>query len=423
MPVFALVDCNSFYASCEQVFNPKVWGKPVVVLSNNDGNIIARSKEAKAVGIGMAKPFFEIRDELEQNGVFVFSSNYALYGDMSNRVRKVLFRFSPHVELYSIDECFLDLSGFDQAKLTANGQTIKQTIETCTHIPVSVGIGATKSLAKIANKVAKKSAKANGVVNLYGSPHIDQALQSVPVGDIWGVGQAYEEFFRNMGAATAYAFKKMPDYQVRKRMGVVGARILMELNGVSCLPLEEVPQPKKMIGSQKGFGILVEDKEQLQEAMTAYVTRTAEKAREQKLAVVSMLMWVSTDPFRKQDPQYAESILYTLPEPTNYTPTLVRFGNKGIDLLYKPGYKYKRVGVQYTELVPAGETQQNLFWRPNTVRQNTLMAAVDQINGKLGRGTLRMAAEGFDHPWSTRFQYKSPRYTTCWEELPVAFAF
>ncbi len=422
MTSFALVDCNSFYASCEQAFHPQAWGKPVVVLSNNDGNIVARSREAKALGIGMGAPFFQQKELIAQKGGFVFSSNYALYGDMSRRVRQVLSRFTPRVEVYSIDECFLDLSGFDPAALDATCRLMKESVETLTGIPVSVGVGETKSLAKAANKLAKKLPGAGGVVNLAGSPGLDQALDQVPIGDVWGVGWAYEEFFKGQGVTTALGFKRMAPPVIKKRMGVMGLRILMELNGVSCLPLEMVPPPKKMIGSSKGFGFLVEDKRYMKEAMTAFITRTAEKVREQKQAVASMMMWVATDPYKEREPQYQNSTTFTLPEPTSYTPTLVRIGNRGIDQLYRPGFRYKRVGMLYTGLVPEDEVQRNLFYRPNVSRQSALMAAVDQVNGRMGRGTLRLAAEGFGHVWGTRFAFKSPRYTTCWDELPVAKA-
>ena len=229
----ALVDCNSFYASCEQLFNPRAFGRPVVVLSNNDGNVVARSKEAKALGIEMGVPVFQIRQALDEKGVFVFSSNYALYADMSDRVKGVLREFTPELEAYSIDECFLNLSGFGPKDLDAYCREIKETVEQWTGIPVSIGVGETKSLAKIANKIAKKSLKAGGVLNLVGSPYIDQALDRVPIGDVWGVGWAYEAFFKANGITTALGFKKAPQPFIRQKMGVVGVRILKELNGLS----------------------------------------------------------------------------------------------------------------------------------------------------------------------------------------------
>lgn len=419
MSVFALVDCNSFYASCEQAFNPALWGKPVVVLSNNDGNIIARSKEAKALGVGMGEPFFMERKKIEEYGVHVFSSNYALYGDMSNRVRKVFARFTPRIEFYSIDECFLDLSGFDPATLTDYCRTLKKTVERATRIPVCVGVGPTKSLAKIANKVAKKSAKAGGVVNLSNSPFTDKALESVPVGDIWGVGGQYEKFFLGMGVKTALGFKNTPTPIIQKRMGVVGVRIQLEFNGIPCITFEDVPPPKKMIGSSKGFGVPVTEKDELKEALTAYITRTAEKVREQKKAVASILVWVATDPFREDKPQYENSKTYTFPEATDYTPYLVAVGNRAMDLLYKPGFEYKRVGVLYPELTNAGEIQQNLYWRANIPKQKALMTALDGLNHKLGRGKIRMATEGFGHRWTTKFEFKSKGFSYDWNELPM----
>ena len=382
----ALVDCNSFYASCEQAFDPRLWNKPVVVLSNNDGNIVARSKEAKALGIGMGGPFFMEKQKIREYGIHVFSSNYALYGDMSNRVRRVLQRFSPRIEFYSIDECFMDLSGLDPQGLTAACRRLKTTVERATRIPVSVGVAETKSLAKIANKVAKKSRKAQGVVNLLASPFTDRALQSVPVGDIWGVGSRYEEFFLGIGVKTALDFKNCPPPVIRGRMGVVGARIQMEFNRVPCLPLEDVPPPKKMIGSSKGFGVPVTGKDELKEALTCYVTRTAEKVRQQNQAVAAMLVWVATDPFREGEPQYENSATYTLPEPTRYTPHLVAVGNRALDLLYRPGFNYKRVGILYTELADADAIQQNLFGRVNAPKQRALMEALDRVNGRMGRG-------------------------------------
>jgi DNA polymerase V len=421
MGAVALVDCNSFYASCEQLFNPRAWGRPVVVLSNNDGNIVARSKEAKELGIEMGIPVYQIRKQLEKMGVFVFSSNYTLYADMSDRVKSVLKEFSPEVEAYSIDECFLNLSGFQSKDLDTYCREIKTTVEQWTGIPVSIGAGETKSLAKIANKIAKKSPKAGGVLNLVGSPYIDQALDRVPIGDVWGVGGAYEAFFRENGITTALGYKKAPQAFIRQRMGVIGVRILKELNGTSCLPLELVPPKKKMIGSNKGFGILTESKEDLKEAITAYVTRTAEKARQENQAVKIMSVWVSTDPFRN-DPQYSESIIVELPVATNYTPTLVMLASKAIERLYKKGYRYKRVGVLFQELVPADQVQQNLFWSNDAIGEKALMTVVDQINGQWGAGTIRLAQEGFSHHWGTKFQFKSPCYTTRWNELPIARA-
>ena len=437
MGAVALVDCNNFYASCERVFNPRLYGRPVVVLSNNDGNVVARSQEAKALGIEMGVPVFQVRKLIGEKGVFVLSSNYTLYADMSDRVRAALREFTPELEAYSIDECFLNLSGFEPRGLDTYCREIKAAVEQWTGIPVSIGVGETKSLAKIANKIAKKSQKAGGVLNLAASPYVDEALRRVPIGDVWGVGWAYESFFRANGITTALGFKKAPQAFIRQRMGVVGVRILKELNGIPCLPLELVPPPKKMIGTSKGFGILTESKEDLKEAVCAYVTRAAEKARQGNQAVKVMSVWVSTDPFRN-DPQYCDSVTVELPVATNTTPTLAKLATQAVDRLYKKGYRYKRVGVLFQgdrflhrsrlvgvlfqELVPADGVQQHLFWSPDAAGEKALMTVVDQINGRMGAGTVRFAQEGFSHHWGTRFEYKSPCYTTRWNELPIARA-
>jgi len=421
MKAFALIDCNNFYVSCERVFNPRLHRKPVIVLSNNDGNVISRSQEAKDIGVEMGAPFYQIKKLIEEKGIFVFSSNYELYADMSDRVRGVLKGFVPEIEYYSIDECFFSLSGFESKNLDTYCREIKARVEQWTGIPVSIGVGETKSLAKCANKISKKSSKTLGVLNLVGSPFVDKALEQVKIGDVWGVGRAYEIFFKENGITTALGFKKAPEPFVKEKMGIVGVRILKELNGISCLPLEMVPPAKKQIGSNKGFGLLTESLIDLKEAITAYVTRCAEKTRQEKQAVKTMSVWVSTDPFRN-DPQYSESITIEFPVATNYTPVLVKLACKGIDRLFKKGYRYKRVGVNFQELVSADQIQQNLFWSSNTVEEKALMTVVDQINGQCGAGTVRLAGEGFKHSWGTRFQYKSACYTTRWNELPIVRA-
>jgi DNA polymerase V len=419
--VVALVDCNNYYVSCERVFNPRLVGRPVVVLSNNDGNAVARSNEAKSLGIEMGVPVFQIRDLIEREGVFVLSSNYTLYGDMSARVREVLSKFTPELEVYSIDECFLNLAGFEVSALEVYGREIKETVERWTGIPVSVGIAETKSLAKIAQKVAKKSAKAGGVLNLMGSPHVDAALARVDVGDVWGVGTAYEKLLKESGIQTALDLKHAPEHWIQAHMTVNGRRIVKELNGVACITLELAPPPKKMIGTSRGFGVLVEDLESLQEAIAAYTTRAAEKARSQGQAVKAMNVWVATDTFR-HEPQYSNAASIELPVATAHTPTLVTLARKAVASLYKRGYRYKRVGIMFPELVPLNQVQENLFWSPSKAASMGLMRVVDQVNGAMGAGTLRLAAEGFVHRWATRFERKSPCYTTRWSDMPVARA-
>ena len=419
--VVALVDCNNFYVSCERVFNPRLLGRPVVVLSNNDGNVVARSNEAKAIGIEMGAPVHLMKDLIKAHGVYVLSSNYTLYGDMSARVKEVLGLFTPEVEPYSIDECFLNLSGFESCKLDTYGREIKQTVEQWTGIPVTVGIAPTKSLAKIANKIAKKSLKAGGVLNLVDSPYVDQALAKIDVGDVWGVGSAYETLLKESGIMTALDLKHAPEHWIRSHMTVTGHRIVKELNGEPCIPLAMVPPPKKMIGTAKGFGIMIEDLQGLQEAVSTYTARSAAKARAEGKAVKSMTVWVATNSFN-HDPQYSNAVSVELPVATDHSPTLVKLASRAIEKLYRKGYRYKRVGVLFPSLVPVDQVQQNLFWSEPAAENKALMRVVDQINGDMGAGTIRLAAEGFGQRWQTKFERKSPCYTTRWMDMPVARA-
>ncbi len=362
-----------------------------------------------------------MKELIEKNGVYVLSSNYTLYGDMAARVQEVLRQFTPEMEIYSIDECFLNLTANQTNELTDNGREIKETVERWTGIPVTVGIAPTKSLAKIANKIAKKSPKAAGVLNLVNSPYVDQALARVDVGDVWGVGEAYEKLLKESGIQSALDLKHAPEHWVRTHMTVVGHRIVRELNGEPCIPLELIPPPKKMIGTSKGFGILIEDLQSLQEAVATYTARAAEKARAQGQAVKSLTVWVATNPFN-HDPQYSNAVSVELPVATDHTPTLTRLAGRAVEKLYRKGYRYKRVGVLFPKLVPVDQVQQNLFWSEPLAAQKALMRVVDQVNGDMGAGTLRLAAEGIGQRWQTRFERKSPCYTTRWSDMPVARA-
>lgn len=418
----ALVDCNNFYVSCERVFNPRLEKRPVVVLSNNDGCVVARSNEAKALGIAMGVPLFHIREVIEKNGVAVFSSNYTLYGDMSSRVKAVLSRFTPELENYSIDEAFLNLAGFQPAALPEYGREIKTEVERWTGIPVTVGIGTTKSLAKIANKVAKKSARAAGVLNLVESPFLDQALARVDVGDVWGVGSAYERLLVENGIRTALDLKNAPESWIRSRMGVVGVRIVKEFNGIPCIPLELIPPAKKVIGRAMGFGQLLESLEDLKEAAARYTALAAEKARKDKQAVKNMTIFLETNRF-KAEPQYGNAVSIELPVATDHTPTLVKYAQAGVEKLYRKNYRYKRIGILFQQLVPRDQIQENLFVAPVDGRLPLLMRVIDQLNEVQGSGTIRFASEGVDQKWQARAERRSPRYTTRWADIPVARAF
>lgn len=420
-PIFALVDCNNFYASCERVFNPKLRSKPVVVLSNNDGCIVARSNEAKALGIGMGVPEFQVRPFLRAHDVQVLSSNYALYGDMSQRVMETLERFCPDLELYSIDEAFLSLSGFTSRNLTEYGQTIRATVKRWTGIPVSVGIAETKALAKIANRVAKRTPDTDGVFDLLACPDRDALLNRIPVQDVWGIGPNHARFLQQHGITTALQLRHTNDQFIRKHMGVVGLRLVMELRGVSCLALDQCPAPKQGITCSRAFGKSVTTLTEMEEAVSSYTARAAEKLRAEKLAVTSMTVFLKTNEF-KDTPQYSNALTLTLPVATDTTPELIRAALQGIRRIYREGYLYKKAGVMFTGLVPASQVQTDLFDSRDRVRSKRLMAALDAVNDRFGSGTLHYASSGFAKAWKTQFHRRSPAYTTDWKELPVVTA-
>ncbi len=417
--VVALVDCNNFYVSCERAFNPRLYNRPVVVLSNNDGLVIARSNEAKALGIEMGDAVFMRRDWVKEHNLIVMSSNYPLYFDMCDRVREVLSLFTPRLEKYSIDECFLDLSSIPLEELEGYGRRIKEMVERCTEIPVSVGIASTKVLAKVANKIAKKSAKARGVLNLFKSPYLEKALAQTDVGNLWYVGPAYERLLKENGINNALEFRNAPEHWVRARMTVVGARIQSELKGVSCLPLELVPPAKKMVGTAQGFGVLIESLEEMREAAAARASEEALKLRQEKQCVKELTVWINTHPFG-HDPQYGDARTVVFPVATNDTSTLIRYVVAVVEKLYKKGYRYKRIGLNADKLEPEDAVQGHLFIRPEDIRRPVLMRTIDQLNEVKGAGTVRMASVGINQRWLTRFEKQSPHYTTRLRDLPIA---
>ncbi|MCK4606691.1 MAG: Y-family DNA polymerase [candidate division Zixibacteria bacterium] len=418
---FTLVDCNNFYASCERVFDPKLKKQPVIVLSNNDGCIVARSEEAKALGIGMGEPFFRCRDIIEKHGIHVFSSNYTLYGNMSERVMNTLTQFTLEMEIYSIDEAFLDLSGCDHldkhGDLTEYARTIRATVRQWTGIPVSIGIGRTKTLAKVANRLAKKSARAMGVLNLVDSPYMDKALERVCIADVWGIGRRSVKKLKEKGVTNARQLRDIDDRLIRKQMGIVGLRLVYELRGISCLSLETCPPPRKGIMSSRSFGRKVESPEELKEAVTAYVTKAAVKLREQNLAAQVLTVFLTTNPYSRDDGQYSNSIVLHLPTAINNTVELIRYAVQGIERIFKKGFRYKKAGVMLDELIPAGQIQTTLFDRGNAGRNKKLTEVIDMVNDIMGSGTLKYAAQGSAQPWSGKCKNLSPRYTTNWKEL------
>ncbi|HPR56162.1 MAG TPA: Y-family DNA polymerase [Deltaproteobacteria bacterium] len=414
---FALVDCNNFYASCERVFNPKLADRPVVVLSNNDGCIIARSDEAKALGIRMGQPLFECRDLIARHRVHVFSSNYSLYGDLSRRVMETLASFTPDMEVYSIDEAFLDLTGIP-GDPAAYGRTIRRTVRQWVGIPVSIGIGPSKTLAKAAAKAAKKHPDCGGVFDLTGRE--EETLSGIEVGDVWGVGRQYARLLIRHGILTALDLRNTPDAWVKRHMTVMGLRTVMELRGVSCLPMEDAEPPKKAILCSRSFGRKVYRIEELEEAAAAYAARAAEKLRDQDSAAACIQVILIEFPFNEGYPK-TRICSTALPVATAYTPELVRAAKALLRRIYHRGPAYRKVGVMLSGIVQRGQVQLSLFHEGHEGdREIVLMSTVDAVNRRWGRGTLTFAASGSQRPWWMRQARKSPMFTTSWADLPSA---
>lgn len=410
--MFALVDCNNFYCSCERVFEPQLNGKPLIVLSNNDGCAIARSEEAKALGIEMGTPAFMIKDLIEKHNVTVFSSNYTLYGDMSQRVLDVLSRFSPKMEVYSIDECFLDFSELAYTNVQLLVDKIRRTVIRWTGIPVTIGMAPTKTLAKLANRFAKKRKKDVGFHCLSSPELIDEALAVTAVGDIWGVGPQYAKLLRGHGLKTALDLVKAPDEWIRKNMSVVGQRTLNELRGIPCIEWEDQPPPKKGICTARSFGQLLSDKASIREAVSNYAAMCARKLREQNSCARVMQVFLQTNVYRSQDKQFHHSISIQIPVPTNSTNEIIEFALKGFDAIFQEGYNFKKAGVMIVDLVPDKEVQSGMFDQVNRKRDNVLMKALDKVNATFGKDIVRFAAQGYGRKWKLRQERLSPRYTT-----------
>jgi len=417
MTVFALADCNNFYVSCERVFNPALISKPVIVLSNNDGCAVARSNEAKALGIKMGAPCFKLKHLIDSKKIHVFSSNYALYGDMSNRVMQTLSSFTPAIEIYSIDEAFLDLTNFAFTDLTSHGHRICNKVKKDTGIPVSVGIATSKTLAKIANRIAKTSLKADGVLDLTLKDYQDKALEITPIEDVWGIGRKYAAYLKLRNIKTALDFKYADTRMIKQKMGINGLRTQKELHGESCYPLDEMPGIRKSISVSRSFKTPVTSLDDLSQAVSLYISRAAVKLREQKSFAETMTVYVMTNRF-KSESFYYNSKTQMLPTAINTTPELIKQGKVILKQIFQKGKQYKKAGVVFSKLAN-GHVQQDLFDTIDKTRTRKLMQAIDKINTKMGKHCTKYAAVGLSkgQPWKTAFNYRSPAYTTDWNQL------
>jgi DNA polymerase V len=416
--MFALVDGNNFYVSCERVFNPQLRDKPVVVLSNNDGCVVARSNEVKALGVKMGTPWFQMKDLARQHGILALSSNYSLYADLSSRMMAVLGTYSPDQEVYSIDECFLGMKGFSHYDLVDHGQRIRRQVLQWVGIPVCVGYGETKTLAKLANHCAKKNlAGDNGVCDLTRLAPSERShlFATVPVNEVWGVGRRLTEQLGQRGITTVEQLRTADAETLRQAFSVVLERTVRELNGIPCLDMESVAPNKQQILSSRSFGAYVYTLPELQEAVALYMSRAAEKLRRQGSLAGRVQVYIRTNPFKENAPQYQRGVNVPLTEATDDTLRLIRAAHWGLKRLYRSGYAYQKAGVALLDLRPRSHAQMDLFSTlPN---RHALMQVMDRINASFGRGTLRTAAEGILPAWRMKRERMSPAYTTRWDRL------
>lgn len=414
--MFALVDCNNFYASCQRVFEPHLIGKPVVILSNNDGCVIARSNEAKALGIPMGAPAFEFKKLFEDNKVFVFSSNYALYGDMSSRVMNILATFTSDIEVYSIDEAFLKFKGFDLFNLDEYGLKIQKTVTKNTGIPISVGFAPTKALAKVANKIAKKyPERTKSVYAIDSEEKRIKALKWTKIEDVWGIGRKHTKRLQAKNIFTAYQFTQLPDEWVRKEMAVVGLRLKKELEGQSTLDLES-PKSKKMIATTRSFEKSMTKLEDISERVATFTASCSEKLRKQKSHCNMVMVFVQSNYFRKDQPQYSRNMVINTDFPTNSTIELNHYAQIGLKAIFKEGYNYKKAGVIVMGLTPNNETQLSFFNTSNP-RHQPLMSVVDKLNKSYGKNKIKFANQSLGRQWKMKQEKLSKSYTTSIDEI------
>jgi len=414
----ALVDCNSFYVSCERLFNPSIIKKPVIVLSSNDGCVISRSTEAKALGIKMGEPYFKVTKIVKKNDVKIFSSNYSLYGDISRRVMKTLKQFSPQMEIYSIDEAFLNLSSIRDENLFDHGNKIRKTVLKWTGIPTSIGIATTKTLSKAANHIAKK--EQSGIVNLINTKQIDQILKEIEINEVWGVGRQLTKFYIKNGIHTAYQLKNMHSNWIKKNTNVLGSRTAMELKGIPCVSLEAHQEKRKNCCVSRSFGRKVTKLEELSESITTHCLNAAEKIRSDNQTTKRMTVFIRTSPFQKDKNYYANSKDIDLPIRTNDSIELVKQALIALKYIYRKGYKYQKAGIIFSGLNDVDIYKKNLFSSINSEgKRKRLMKAIDYTNSKYGRHALSIVQAGLRKKWNIKKQHSSKIDTACFDFLPT----
>ena len=412
----ALIDCNSFYVSCERLFNPKIRNKPVVVLSSNDGCIISRSNEAKALGIKMGEPYFKAKDIILKNNVHIFSSNYSLYGDLSRRVMRTLKRFNSEIEIYSIDEAFLDLSNFPDDEVEEVGKEIRSIVLQWTGIPTSIGIAKTKTLSKVANHIAKKTK--SGVVSLIGVKDIDPILEKVAINDVWGIGKQLTKFFVQNGINNAKQLKNISNTWIKKSSNVLSSRTAMELRGISCISLEAQSSKRKSCVVSRSFAKKVEKLQELQGSITNYCLNAAEKIRSESLIAKSITIFIRTSPFQNQFAYYSNSKTIDLPIATDNSIEIVKTALTGLKYIFKNGYRYQKAGIMLSGL-SSSQGSKNLFSSIKDNKIKNLMKSIDNTNYRFGRSTLSLASAGINRKWNIKRQHSSKIDTADFHYLPT----
>lgn len=417
MKAIAIVDANNFYVSCERLFNPRLRGQATVVLSNNDGCIVSRSNEAKEMKIGMGVPLFQVSKIIEQNGVHVLSSNYELYGDLSHRMMEVLEDCSPEVERYSIDEAFISLEADDSRGLEELGRAIRAKVYRHVGIPVSIGIAATKTLAKVAGHHAKLLPGLDGVFDLTPASIQVPVLRNTPIDEVWGIGWRWAKTLKINGILTAFDLREAREDWIRSKMSIVGLRLARELRGIACLRLDTCPSPRRAINSTRSFGEMVESKDELKAAVAAFVARAAEKLRREKMVAGAITVFVRTNKFHEDEEQFSGSLTMQLAPMTCVTNEIQTVAFKALDSLFRPGLRYKKAGVMLSGLVPASLIPQPLWEAEKSERLRAVMGKMDRLNQRYGRETVQCGQFISEGKWQMKLDSRSPRYTTRWDEL------